>query len=217
MPRNGRRTAGPVAALLAVAALAACTAAAPTGIDYTGADGTITVLDASRRGEPVALAGTTLEGDPLSIAADRGSVVVLNVWGSWCPPCHKEAPEVQRASVELADRGVRFVGIDTRDPDPAPALAFQRSYDIGYPSLADPDGQLLLALRGAVAPKAVPSTLVLDGEGRVAARITGAVTSPMLTAVVGSVLDDVPVVLDLDATPSSTPSTTPSSTPSGTP
>lgn len=193
-----------------------------TGIAYTGAGGTIRVLDRTQREQPIALAGTTLEGERFDLASLRGSVAVLNVWGSWCPPCHKEAPDLQRASLDLAPRGVRFVGIAKEDTaDPSAAIAFQRSYEITFPSLMDPDGKALLALRGTVSPNAVPSTLVIDPEGRVAARISGPVNRAMLVAVVTSVLDNVSLVLDLAATP--TPSTvgataTPSPTgPAGTP
>jgi len=203
--RRRRRLTVVLVLVLATAATAACTGSSSgsgssnsangtNGIDYRGADGTIVVLSEKNRAQPVSLAGTTLEGSRLDVASYRGKIVVLNVWGSWCPPCHKEAPDLQAASEELAPRGVTFVGIDTRDPDPAPARAFQRSYGISYPSLID-DGGLLLALRGTVSANAIPSTLVLDGQGRIAARISGAVTRTTLTTVVTSVLDGTPVVL----------------------
>lgn len=197
-----------------------------TGIDYTGADGTIRVVDTSHREQPVALSGTTLEGTPLDLASMRGSVVVLNVWGSWCAPCHKEAPDLQRASTDLAARGVKFLGIASEyTNDPAAALAFQRTYKITYPSLMDDTRRAVLALRGSVAPGAVPSTLVIDPQGRIAGRISGGLTYATLTAVVTSVLDDKPIVIapgtaatpTVSDPPSGSPAALPSATPSATP
>jgi thiol-disulfide isomerase/thioredoxin len=133
--------------------------------------GSLTVVPVARRGEPVTLSGQTLDSTTLDIATLRGKVVVLNVWGSWCPPCRKEAPELERAFLALHPRGVEFVGIDTRD-NVAAANAFVRRYEITYPSLVD-DGQMLLAFRGAVPASAVPTTLVLDRRGRIAARVVG--------------------------------------------
>jgi thiol-disulfide isomerase/thioredoxin len=155
-----------------------------------GEDGaTITRIESQRRSAPVDLSGQTLEGQRLDIAGLRGEPVVVNVWGSWCSPCRREAPALVAAAARLADRGVSFVGINTRDDDRAQALAFQRTFEVGYPSLVDDGGTLLLALRGAVAPNAIPTTLVLDGQGRIAARITGATTEATLVGVVEWVLD----------------------------
>jgi thiol-disulfide isomerase/thioredoxin len=113
---------------------------------------------------------------------------VINVWYSSCAPCRAEAPDLQAASVTLRPRGVAFVGLNVRDPDRGPALAFQRRFGIGYPSLADTGGRGLLALRGAVPPGMVPSTVVLDRQGRVAARISGGTTRATLAGVVEEVL-----------------------------
>ncbi|NUR29379.1 MAG: TlpA family protein disulfide reductase [Catenulispora sp.] len=108
---------------------------------------------------PPAVTGDTLDGGKLTLADLRGHVVVLNVWGSWCMPCRKEAPDLALAAHETAPRGVRFVGIDTRD-NAASAQAFVRTFKIPYPSLVDKDGQLLLAFNGIIPVSAVPSTVV---------------------------------------------------------
>lgn len=161
------------------------------GTGFVGGDGdsTITVIEPDQRREPVDLSGTTLEGERLDVASLRGSPVVLNVWGSWCGPCRKEAPALEAAAQRLSSDDVAFVGINTRDEDAAQALAFQRTFDVSYPSLVDGGGALLLSLRGAVAPNAIPTTLVLDAEGRIAARITGATTETTLVDLVQSVDD----------------------------
>jgi thiol-disulfide isomerase/thioredoxin len=191
----GRRWRGApvlVAALVAGLGLTACSSSSGTGTQavrgsgtsYLVGDGTVTILPAPDRGRPVALAGTSLEGDRIDVADYRGNPVVVNIWGSWCPPCRKEAPGLQAAYTRLKAQGVRFVGIDARDDDPAQAKAFQSAFGITYPSIVDEGGAVLLGLRGVVAPSAVPTTLVLDEQGRVAARVTGGVDTTTLIGLV---------------------------------
>lgn len=139
-----------------------------------------------RRAAPV-LRGRTLDGTRLTTAVYRGEVVVLNAWGSWCPPCRAEAPDLRRAALATRPLGVRFLGIDTRDVDAA-ARAFVRRYRIPYPSLVDNDGRLLLRLRDTIPPQAIPSTVILDRQGRVAARVLGRVRYPLLRALIADVL-----------------------------
>jgi thiol-disulfide isomerase/thioredoxin len=188
-----RRAVTGSAAALAVAALgfglAGCSSSsAPgTGTDYVAGDGTIVLVPPAKRQTPVSLRGTTLEGAPFDLASLRGRTVVLNVWGSWCPPCRKEAPDLQAASVALKDKNVTFVGINTKEQDPAQALAFQKTFGITYPSISDDGGQVLLGLRGAVPPNAIPSTLVIDAQGRVAARISNTTTRTTLVDLVEDV------------------------------
>lgn len=122
-----------------------------------------------------AVEGSTLEGDPLSLSDFKGHIAVVNVWGSWCGPCRAETPELVRVAREHKDQGVRFLGIDTRDSLGA-ARAFVRRFKVPYPSLFDSDGRTLLPLTQLVPTAAVPSTLVVDAEGNVAARVIGRVT-----------------------------------------
>ena len=176
-------------AALAALALTACSSgpSTPTGNSFPAGDGVVTVIDPQRRQPPVALAGTTLTGEALDLASWRGRTVVLNVWGSWCAPCRQEAATLESAYRQLSARGVAFVGVDTREDDPAQAKAYLARYGITYPSLVDTGG-LLLSLRGVVAPNSIPSTLVIDARGRVAARVSGPITS--IRTLVGLV-DDV--------------------------
>lgn len=182
---RARRVAAPLVVAVLGAGLAGCGESSGGG-DAGG--GTITLVPEGKRQQAVELRGTTLEGTPLDVASFRGKVVVLNVWGSWCPPCRKEAPDLQAAYTQLRPKSVEFVGIDTNDKDKAQALAFQRTFGVTYPSLADDGGAALLALRGAVAANAVPTTLVLDRQGRIAARISSATTKATLVGVVEDVL-----------------------------
>ncbi len=177
-----------VAAALAAAVLSGCTGTSSGGGDtnFVAGDGTLTRVPEDRRGQPVDLSGTTVDDETLDLATLRGKVVVVNVWGSWCPPCRKEAPDLQRAYEQLRPSGVEFVGITNRDTK-AGAQAYERSFGITYPSLFDADGSMLLALRGAVPPSAIPSTLVLDAQGRIAARVSGATTAATLVGLVEDV------------------------------
>ncbi len=189
LARRRTTTARAVPALAACAlVLTACSSAgAGRGVSFVSGDGTVTVLSPSQRNAPVTLSGRTLSGAPLDVASMRGRPVVVNVWGSWCGPCRKEAPALEAAYQRLRGLQVGFVGLDTRD-DVAQARAYERAYHLTYPSLADDDGKSLLALHGVVS--APPTTLVLDRQGRVAARVTGGLTTTTLVDLVTTVLDE---------------------------
>ena len=168
-----------LAALLVAALLAGCSSTPSTGDKgYVDGSGGLTVLDPGARTQPPGtVSGETLEGKQVSLDDYRGQVVVLNVWGSWCPPCRKEAPLLADAARELARDDVVFLGINTRDSSQAQGLAYQRRFDVPYPSIYDPSGRNLLKLRGTLTPNSIPSTVVIDQEGRVAARLLGDVES----------------------------------------
>jgi thiol-disulfide isomerase/thioredoxin len=178
------------AGVCASGALTGCSSSAAqrqtAGTNFVAGDGTITVLAVGQRRDPVSLAGTTLTGDRLDLAQLRGKPVVLTVWGSWCGPCRKEAPDLQAAYTQLKGSGVAFVGLH-HDDTQANATAFQKKFGVTYPSIDDDGGRLLLALRGAVAPQAIPTTVVLDAQGRVAARVSGPTTKATLVGLVENV------------------------------
>ncbi len=184
MPTAGPRPEVGAAARLLIAVLflggvtSACASGSSTGDKgYVDGQGIISRLPVEERKSPREVSGTLLDGDPLSLKEYAGSVVVLNVWGSWCVDCREEAPELAEAARELEKDGVKFVGINTRDSSPEQGLAFERRYDVPYPSFYDPSGRTLLAFYGTLIPSAIPSTVVLDAEGRVAASILGQIPS----------------------------------------
>lgn len=179
--RLGRR------AFLAGAAaltLAACTPDRPTADGgFVGGDGTITVVAPDQRAAAPHITGTLLDGSPYDSASLAGMIVVYNVWGSWCEPCRKEAPALVAAA--KATEGVAvFVGINIRDPNPAQSSAFVRTFEVPYANLYDPDGRALLAFGSHLPPSAIPSTLLVDRQGRVAARVLGEVTEATLRGLV---------------------------------
>ncbi|MFE9478970.1 TlpA disulfide reductase family protein [Streptomyces spororaveus] len=149
------------------------------------------VIDPAERPAAPALAGGDLDGKPVRLDGFRGHVVVLNVWGSWCGPCRAEADDLQRIARQHRDQGVRFLGINTRDPDRAAARSFVRAHGLGFPSLHDPTGELLLRFPPALLnPQAIPSTLVIDRRGRIAVSIGGAITEDELSPLLARVTEE---------------------------
>jgi thiol-disulfide isomerase/thioredoxin len=155
---------------------------------FVAGKGVITTLKVADRKRPGTVSGTTLAGKHTSLSDYRGKVVVVNVWGSWCPPCRAEAPTLARAARDLKKKDVVFLGINSRNPEQAGPQAFERRYKIPYDSIYDPDGQTLLAFHGTLAPNSIPSTVVIDKQGRVAASVIGKVTRTTLEDIVGDVL-----------------------------
>ncbi|MGH3327849.1 MAG: TlpA family protein disulfide reductase [Streptomycetales bacterium] len=156
---------------------------------YVSGDGSVRYVPPAQRRPAPEVSATTLDGDRLALSDHRGKVLVLNVWASWCPPCRAEAPALERVSQDVRSQGVRFVGINTRDSK-ANALAFERRFGITYPSLFDESGRVILAFREQLPPQAIPSTLVLDRRGRVAARALRPLTVGGLRDLLAPVLEE---------------------------
>jgi thiol-disulfide isomerase/thioredoxin len=155
------------------------------GKDYVGGEG-IVVIEPEDREAPVDASGESIEGDELDLDDYRGSVVVANVWWSGCGPCRREMP-VLTDVVEDAGEGAVLLGINIRDSSAENARAFTRGIGVDFPSFYDPGGEVLLAF-GRIKPQALPSTAVLDREGRLAALVTGEITSAVTLR---DVIDDV--------------------------
>lgn len=193
MPMIFRR--GAVAAL-AVAALllAGCTnpgadepvkSAGQNG--YVGGQASLTQVPPGQRQKAPTASGAELGSDKTVSTADfAGKVIVLNVWGSWCAPCRKEAPDLQAASVETAKKA-QFIGINSRDNNPAQAEAFTRAFNVTYPSIYDAEGTVLLNFAGHLPLSTFPSTLIIDAEGGIAVRISGPISKVTLV----DLIDDV--------------------------
>ncbi|MGN7799901.1 TlpA disulfide reductase family protein [Leifsonia sp. 22587] len=145
------------------------------GQNYIAGDGTVSEYAASNRGEAVAFTGTLQDGSTVSSRQYAGKVLVVNFWYAGCPPCRVEAPALQELSQKYADQGVDFLGVNLYDSAQT-AASFEKDKGVTYPSVLDRDtGSVLLAFSKTVPPKATPTTLVVDKQGRVAARILGAI------------------------------------------
>jgi thiol-disulfide isomerase/thioredoxin len=173
-----RTRSGLFAAVAALALLLTGCGASGTGDKgYVAGNGVIVQLPAHQRTEVGPVSGPTLDGGTFDLADHRGKIVVVNVWGSWCGDCRAEAAKLVAAARTLTARGVVFVGINTRDAGKDAPRAYERTYGIDYPSIFDPSGQNLLAFRGTITPNAIPSTIVIDPQGRIAASVRGELTS----------------------------------------
>jgi peroxiredoxin len=175
--------------LLAAVALTGCASGQGTAVDVNNGGefrfvaGTTAgeVIPVAERASAPEFTGTLLDGAAFSSTDLAGDVAVLNFWGSWCAPCRVETPEFQEVYTEVADSGVQFLGLNVKDQEQF-AQAFVDSKGITFPSLFDPKGEVALAFRDYPA-SAIPSTIVLDRESRVAAVYTGEVRQDDLRTV----------------------------------
>ncbi|WP_149181544.1 TlpA disulfide reductase family protein [Streptomyces sp. TRM49041] len=177
-------------------ALSACTSGG--SVDHesggagfvTGNGGIATVSKADRKVAP-RLSGETLHGERLDLADYKGKVVVLNVWGSWCTPCRAEAPHFARVAKDLKSKGVEFIGINTRNRDKVEPIKFEQDFGVPYPSFYDPYGKMILEFpKGSLNPQLIPSTIVVDRDGKVAARALMAMNEDQLRKLIGPLIDE---------------------------
>lgn len=179
-----------VAALIALGGCAQDSGNGPVQVvdqGYQSGDGSITTFALADRTEPVALDGVDYENNPVDSTQFYGDVVVLNTWYAACPPCRAEAPDLVALAEHFTPDGVHFLGINRTDA-PGAAQAFEREYGVTWASINDSSGSAVASLAGVVPIKAVPTTVVLDRTGRVAARVLGQIDKTTLKALIGDVL-----------------------------
>ncbi|OZB50514.1 MAG: redoxin [Cellulomonas sp. 14-74-6] len=191
-----RRAALAVAAgLVMTVAVAGCAAQArppsrPADVvdqGYQSGDGSTTSWPVGQRKGPVTLSGTDYSGATQDVSAWRGHVVLLNTWYAACPPCRAEAPSLVAIANDDAAKGLKVLGINGTDAAGA-ANAFVRQFSVPFPSIQDTDGSAVAALQGVVPVNAVPTTVLLDKQGKVAARILGLADPSTLRSLVDSLL-----------------------------
>ncbi|MDN3028871.1 TlpA disulfide reductase family protein [Streptomyces sp. S.PB5] len=192
--RTSRRTVLLTATAAAAAlTLSACSSGGTSGGTgdtkfVTGNNGIDTVAQGKRDTAPV-LSGKTIDGGELSTADYKGKVLVVNIWGSWCTPCRAEAKNLQAVYAKYKDQGVQFVGINTRDTNTTSAINFEKEFGVTFPSLYDPTGkQMLRFKKGTLNPQLIPTTLVIDREGKLAARALMALGEENLLGMIKPVL-----------------------------
>ena len=175
-----------VSALALVGGLSACgesaSEKAAKEVGSRNGDGSMTLFAPQDRGAPVELAGETIDGKTWDSADERGKVVVVNSWASWCGPCATEAPHLVEAQQETKGEDVEFVGINFRESSKETGRAQAQEWGFTWPSVYDKSGQSALAMQGKMT--ATPSTAVLDREGRIAAVVLGPVTTSTLVGLV---------------------------------
>ncbi|RZS44549.1 thiol-disulfide isomerase/thioredoxin [Herbihabitans rhizosphaerae] len=167
-----RRVIAATAACLALAGCSVGTDEVPTGdFSFVAPDGKVELTyEGAERKTIGQVSGESLmeEGKQIGLSDFTGKVVVLNLWGAWCPPCRNEAPELQKVQDQTGPSGVQVLGIDLRDNIRSAPQDFVRDRKLTFPSIYDTPGRSLLGLKGY--PRSVvPSTIVLDRQHRVAA------------------------------------------------
>lgn len=150
---------------------------------YVAGDGKTVVFPAAERKAAPAISGATVDGGTYRLAADKGSVVVMNFWASWCAPCRLEASALESTYQATRSSGVTFIGVNSRDERDA-ARSFESDHTT-YPSLFDPNGKV--ALRFADVSTALPCTVIIDRSGKVAVVIRNTVTQDKLTPLIDQV------------------------------
>lgn len=166
-----------VAAALALT-LSACDSGNKTGgggdTNFVTGNSGISTAAKGERTEAPKLDGKSLDGKALDLADYKGKIVVLNAWGSWCAPCRLEAKYFTKVAKATEGQGVQFVGVNTRDAERAQAISFEKDFGVTYPSFYDPTGKLLLRFpKGTFKLQSIPSTVVIDRDGKLAARFVG--------------------------------------------
>lgn len=179
-------------AVVAAMTLSACSGTNAVRQDVSGSNGyqsgdaALTYLAVGHRPAVHGVKGTLIDGGHFDLSAWKGKVVVVNFWGQWCAPCQAEAQGLEQVYLDNRANGVEFLGVDVKD-DPASGRAFERHYGITYPSIDDPSNLLALRFRD-VPPDATPTTVVLDRDGRIAARQSGEILYSQLRDLVARVL-----------------------------
>ena len=167
--------------------LSACSETPSMNTVYQSGDGTVTEIKPENRAAPVTWSGLANDGSPLGSVNLPGVITVMNFWYAACVPCRVEAPDLVELSKEFEGQ-VQFIGVNVRDRAET-ANAFKRSFNMDFPSIMDAEsGDVVLAFTGIVTPAAVPTTLVIDREGRPAARVLGLADKSTLRALIKSVI-----------------------------
>ena len=158
--------------------------------NYIAGDGTVTEFALGSRPKAANWSGVTESGEALSSTQLEGVITVMNFWYAGCAPCRIEMPELIQLQTEFLPDGVQFIGVNVRDSAET-SLAFARRIEMNFPSVMDAKtGSVVLGFTGVVTPQAVPTTLVIDAEGNVSARVLGRIDKGILTTLVKTVIEE---------------------------
>jgi thiol-disulfide isomerase/thioredoxin len=158
--------------------------------NYIAGDGTVTEFAPGSRPKAASWSGITESGEAISSTQLEGVITVMNFWYAGCAPCRIEMPELIELQTEFLPEGVQFIGVNVRDSAET-SLAFARRIEMNFPSVMDAKtGSVVLGFTGVVTPQAVPTTLVIDAEGNVSARVLGRIDKGILTTLVKTVIEE---------------------------
>ena len=158
--------------------------------NYIAGDGTVTEFALGSRPKAADWSGVSESGDSLSSDQLAGVITVINFWYAGCAPCRVEMPELIELQDEFLGDQVQFIGVNVRDTSET-ALAFARQINLNFPSVMDAKtGSVVLAFTGVVTPQAVPTTLVIDSEGNVSARVLGRIDKGILEELIKTVISE---------------------------
>ena len=158
--------------------------------NYIAGDGTVTEFALGSRPKAASWSGITESGEAISSTQLEGVITVMNFWYAGCAPCRIEMPELIELQTEFLPEGVQFIGVNVRDSAET-SLAFARRIDMNFPSVMDAKtGSVVLGFTGVVTPQAVPTTLVIDAQGNVSARVLGRIDKGILTTLVKTVIEE---------------------------
>ncbi len=158
--------------------------------NYIAGDGTVTEFALGSRPKAASWSGVTESGEEISSTQLEGVITVMNFWYAGCAPCRIEMPELIELQTEFLPEGVQFIGVNVRDSAET-SLAFARRIDMNFPSVMDAKtGSVVLGFTGVVTPQAVPTTLVIDAQGNVSARVLGRIDKGILTTLVKTVIEE---------------------------
>ncbi len=158
--------------------------------NYIAGDGTVTEFALGSRPKAASWSGITESGEAISSTQLEGVITVMNFWYAGCAPCRIEMPELIELQTDFLPEGVQFIGVNVRDSAET-SLAFARRIDMNFPSVMDAKtGSVVLGFTGVVTPQAVPTTLVIDAEGNVSARVLGRIDKGILTTLVKTVIEE---------------------------
>jgi thiol-disulfide isomerase/thioredoxin len=156
--------------------------------NYIAGDGTVTEYAFGSRPKAADWSGVSESGVNLSSNQLTGVITVMNFWYAGCAPCRVEMPELIELQDQFISDEVQFIGVNVRDTAET-ALAFARQVDLNFPSVMDAKtGSVVLGFTGVVTPQAVPTTLVIDSDGNVSARVLGRIDKGILEELIKTVV-----------------------------
>ncbi len=175
--------------ILSACANPSATISGGSEVGYISGNGTANFLKIDQRVKAPDLASVDFEGKQINLNNYKNKVVVINVWGSWCSPCRKEATELEEMYKKNFDQGVEFIGINIRDSKVS-ATKYIKNFGITYPNIYDRDGKLILGFKNSLPANSIPTTVLIDKNGKVAARQLGPIDRALLQGFISVLVEE---------------------------